>query len=46
MDGKRNNLFKNGLTERWKVEDKTDDYWEREICARIYVRYLLIVRTE
>ena len=37
MDGKSNNLCKNRLSERWKDEVEPDEYWDREICARICV---------
>jgi len=37
MFGKHNDVCKNRVTERWKFADYTDQYWDREICAGIYV---------
>ena len=37
MNVKRNDVCKNRLTEGWKVEGYTDEYWNNEISAGIYV---------
>ena len=37
MPGKLNDVCENRLTERWNVEDYTDEYWDRELFARMYV---------
>ena len=37
VNANRNNICENRLTERWKDEEKTDEYQNKEISDNIYV---------